>query len=427
VRHLRLPNLLAFRPAVVHFRKEDVGIMLKQKIKRILQKNHFWRTVGFDELSELYVSNLLRIVALGIFLVFVPYYLYHEGYSVAAIFTLFGVFMAIRVMADFAAGYYVARFGPKHAMVISCILQIVSVILLLSVPMFHWSVVLLALPWGISNSFFFIAYHVMFSKIKHTPRAGAELGHMMTYEKIGGLLGPIIGGLLGSAFGPQYIFLIATALFFGSLWPLFLTKEPVLTRQKLDFKSLPLHKIKDDLVSYCFMGVENTLCVNIWPFYVAVFVLSGAVYAQLGALSALGVLSAILAAKAIGRLVDSEVARPVLRLSALINAGMYTVRPLVTNLGGVLAVNVVNEAVTTGYRMPFIKGIYAAADDLPGHRIAYITVMEAFSSVAKATAWFILAMLATIVSLKTVLLIGFAMAGLASLGILKERFAVYNR
>lgn len=401
--------------------------MLKQKLKLILQKNHFWRTVGFDELSELYISNLLRVIALAIFMVFVPYYLYQEGYSAVAIFMLFGIFLTTRVIADFCAGYFVARFGPKHTMVVSSILQIVSVMFLLTVPTFHWSIVLLAVPWGASNSFFFIAYHVMFSKIKHTPKAGAEIGHMMTYEKIGGLLGPIIGGLLGTVFGPQYIFLLAMALFFGSLWPLFLTKEPVVTRQKLDFKSLPLHKVKNDVISYSFMGIENTLCLNIWPFYVAVFVLSGAVYAQLGALSALGVLSAIIAARVIGKLVDSSVARSVLRISAVANAFLSILRPFITNLGGVLAINVVNEAVTTGYRMPFVKGMYAAADDLPGHRIVYITVMEAFSSVAKATAWFILALLATVVSLKMVLIVGFVLAGLASLGILKERFTVYNR
>lgn len=400
---------------------------MKQKLIRILQKNHFWRTVGFDELSELYISNLLRVVALAIFVVFVPYYLYQEGYSPAAIFTLFGIFLVARIITDFCAGYFVARFGPKHAMIVSCILQIINVVLLLTVPTFHWSIFVLAIPWGMSNSFFFIAYHVMFSKIKHTPKAGAELGHMMTYEKVGGLLGPLLGGLLGSFFGPEYIFLIASLLFFGSLLPLFLTSEPVQTRQKLDFKSLPVDKIKNDLMAYSFMGVENTLCLNIWPFYVAVFALSGAVYAQLGALSALGVLSAIVAAKVIGHLADTDMARPMLRISAVLNALSYLVRPFATSLGGVLAVNVANEAITTGYRMPFVKGMYAAADDLPGYRIVYITVMEAFSSTAKATAWFILALLATVLSLKAVLIVGFMIAGLASIGILKERFAVYNR
>ncbi len=399
---------------------------MKQNIQILLRRSHFWRDSGFDELSELYISNLLRCVALTIFMVFVPFYLYQNNYSAAAIFSLFGVFFVARVGADIGGAFMVARFGPKHTMIASCILQIVNAALLLTVPQMHWNILLLAIPWGISNSLFFIAYHVTFSKIKHTSKAGTELGHMQTFEKIGCLIGPLIGGVLGSLFGSQYIFLSAVLLLFASLWPLFLTKEPVKVHQKIHFNGLEVGKIKHDLIANAFLGIENSLCINIWPYFVAVFVLSGAVYAQLGALSAIGVLSAIISAKLIGRLSDTQLARPLLRISAVINAITYAIRPFVQGVWGVFTVNVINEAVTSGYRMPFMKGIYAAADDLPGYRIVYISIMEATDSVAKATVWFMLALLATIFSLHTVLLIGFGIAGVASLGITRERFAVYN-
>jgi len=401
--------------------------MIKKTIEKILRRNHFWRNVGFDELSELYISNMLRAVALTIFMVFVPFYLYQNSYSAAAIFCIYGLFFLARIVSDIAAGFFVARFGPKHAMIVSCLLQIVSVTLLLTVPTYHWHPVLLSLPWGVSASFFFVSFHVVFSKIKHTARAGHELGHMQAYEKAGFLIGPLVGGIIGSALGAQYIFVVATLLLCASLWPLFQSSEPVKTRQKLNFRDLPLQKILPDIKSYASLGVENTLCINAWPFYVAVFLLSGAVYAQLGALSAVGVLAAIITAKAIGRVTDTTMARPLLRASAVLNALMYLVRPFVQGLIGVFAVNVVNEAVTTGYRMPFVKGMYTAADDLPGFRIAYIASLEAVASTVKATVWFFLALLATTFSLKTVLLASFMIAGVASLGIMMERFAVYNQ
>jgi hypothetical protein len=277
-----------------------------------------------------------------------------------------------------------------------------------------------------AQSLFFISYHVSFSKVKHTPKAGAELGHMQTFEKIGCLLGPLIGGLVGSLFGPQYIFITATALLLASLWPLFLTSEPTKVHQKLDFKSLPVSKIKRDIFVNACLGVENTLCINAWAFFAAVFVLSGAVYAQLGTLSAIGVLVAIISAKLIGALSDSSIARPVLQISALLNAVVHLIRPFVSGLWGVLAVNIVNEALTSGYRMPFMKGMYAAADDLPGYRIVYIATLESIGSIMKATVWFMLALLATVFSLKIVLVIAFLLAAVASLGITRERFAVYN-
>lgn len=340
---------------------------------------------------------------------------------------MFGSFFAFRAVADIGAGYFVGRYGPKHTMLLSNLMQIVSSCLLLTVPQHHWNILLMALPWAIANSLFFISYHVSFSKIKHTPKAGAELGHMQTFEKIGYLLGPLIGGVIGSVFGPEYIFMTATALLMISLWPLFLTSEPTKVHQKIDFKKLSVRKIRRDMFTYASLGVENTLCINTWPLYVAVFLLSGSVYIQLGTLSAIGVLAAVLSAKAMGRISDSQLARPIMRISILLNMLIHAIRPFISGIAGVLAINVANEAVTSGYRMPFIKGIYAAADDLPGYRIVYISTLESVSSIAKATAWFFLAILATILSLKTVLIVGFAIAAIASFGITKERFAIYNQ
>lgn len=401
--------------------------MLKSIISKALQNNHFWRSVGFDELSELYICNLLRSIALTIFMVFVPFYLYQQGYSAAAIFSTFGLFFVGRMISDITSAYVTARIGPKHTMIISCFLQILSTSILLTVPSMHWHPLLIALPWGASASFFFVPYHIEFSKIKHTGKAGHELGHMQAFEKVGFLLGPLIGGVVGSVFGPQYIFLTATVLLVASLWPLFLSAEAVKIKQKLDFSSFPVHKIRRDLFSYAALGIENSLCINVWPLYVSVFLLSGAVYAQLGVVTAAGVLAAIITAKVIGRLTDTHIARPLMWASSVLNAAMYTVRPFIQGIGGVFAVNIVNETLTTGYRMPYTKGMYAAADDFPGYRIVYIATMEAMASIVKATAWFFLAILALTFTLKTVLFVGFAVAAVASLGITTERFKVYNR
>ena len=400
--------------------------MLKRNIEKFLRRTHFWRDAGFDELSELYISNMLRTTALSIFMVFVPFFLYQENYSATAIFALYGVFFAARAGADIGAGYFVARYGPKHAMIISCLLQIVSASLLLSVPTHHWHIAVIAIPWGISASFFFVSYHVVFSKIKHVAKAGAELGHMQSFEKIGFLIGPFVGGVVGSVLGPRYIFLVATILFFGSLIPLFRTAEPVKIRQKLRFRDLPLHKVKRDLFANACIGVENGICINAWSFYVAVFVLTGSVYAQLGSLSAFAVLISILSAKVMGHLSDGLHARKILRTGATLNALSYLVRPWVTSVWGVFAINTANEVVTAAYRMPFMKGIYSAADDLPGLRIVYISSLESIGSITKSTVWFLLAILATTLDLKTVLFVAFAIAGVASLGITAERFAVYN-
>lgn len=396
--------------------------MLNKLINRILWRRHFWRNAGFDELSELYVSSMLRMLALTLMMVFVPYFLYQNGYSIAHIFATYGTFFAARIFADLAAGHLVARFGPKHTMIISCLLQIYTASLFLLVPDVKIPGWVIGIPWGMAASCYFVSYHVEFSKIKHTVHAGKELGYMHIMEKIGAIAGPLIGGFAASVFGSRYIFIFAAVVLMASLWPLFLSSEPVKTHQKLNYKDFPVHKVLSDIRAYCALGVENTLCINVWPLYLGIFALSGEVYAQLGILTSAAVLASLYSAYAIGKFIDVRNGRQLLRISALANAATYIVRPFVTGLVPALAVNVLNDTVTTGYRMPFLKGMYAAADDLPGYRIVYISSMEAIASVAKATVWFMLAILALGMNTYPIFVLCFAVAAAASVMIVSERF-----
>lgn len=396
--------------------------MIKELLAQTLERRLFWRDFGFTELSELYMSSLMRIFALSILMVFVPFFLYQHGYSLAAIFAMCGLVFVNRCIWDILSGFIVARFGPKHTLILSCLLQIVSAGLFLTIPTYHWSIFLLAMPWGAALSLNFIAYHVAFSKVKHTKHAGKELSIMQVMEKLGGVAGPLVGGVAGTYMGPQYIFLAAGLVLMASLWPLFQTSEPVRTKQLLNFRDFPVHKIRRDVLSYAAMGIENSFCINTWPLYVALFALSSGVYAKLGILAAAATLISIGATYIIGRLVDTDNARRVLSISAIINALVYVFRPLTHSFWPVLGINLANESITPGYRIPYLKGMYAAADSFPGFRIVYISTMECMASIAKGTAFFILALLASVMSARGVLVTAFAIAGVSSLFIMTERF-----
>lgn len=401
--------------------------MIHQLVNRFMIRRHYWRDVQFNELSELYTSMLLRSLASNVLFVFIPIFMYQNGYSVAAIFMMYGLYFAFRAPSDIAGGYIVARIGPKHTQIISCVLQIISAAQFMTIPQFHWSIIQLGAVWGASASLYFIAYHVEFSKVKHTVHAGKELGYMQIMDKIGGLAGPIFGGVVGVLVGSQFIFGAAALMLIASLWPLFRTSEPTKTRQKLDFKGLPVNKIRHDIAAYVFLGIENTFCIALWPVFISVFVLSGSVYLQLGILSSLSVLAAIASAYTIGKMIDTRNARRVLRFSAIANAMLNLFRPFVGGPFSILAVNTVNEVLTTGYRLPFTKGFYAAADDLPGHRIVYIVSIEVIASICKGTAWTLIAILCGVIGPLYAIYAAFAIATLASLLIMTEQFKALDR
>jgi len=144
-------------------------------------------------------------------------------------------------------------------------------------------------------------------------------------------------------------------------------------------------------------------------------------------ISSLAVVASLITAQAMGRYIDTKEGRNLLQASSVINALLHLLRPLISTFVGALSLNVINEVVTTGYRMPYYKGMYDASDDLPGFRIAYVVVMEATANFAQAWMYWILAILAGFLSAKSVLSGAFMIGAIASILIMTERYVALRR
>ncbi len=402
--------------------------MVEKIVNTILRPRHFWRDVGFDELSELYVSIMMRGLAISLSGLFVPIYMLRLGFDPAIIMTVVAWYFTGRVLIfDFLSGYCVSKIGPKHTMIIGNIMLICSTAMFLTITKVSWPIWLIGVVWGGSASFFFIPFNVDFSKVKHSKHGGKELSYISIMDKCGTAAGPIIGGLIATFFGAQYIFAIATLLLLAGLVPLFRSAEPVKINQYVTFKGLHFDRLKRDYFSAAAIGIENTLCVFLWPLFLGIFILvDKTAYAKLGLLSAVSVTVSIFTAYVIGRVIDDKKGRSLLRASAITNAGLHMLRPFISIYPAAFLTSMTNEVVTTGYRMPYYKGLFDAADDLPGYRIAYLTSIEFFSSVFKCLVWWFLVMLTAFFSIRTVITTGFVIAAIASMLIMTEKFKALN-
>jgi MFS family permease len=395
---------------------------MKNLIQKLLAHRHPWRYVGFDDLSELYTSSMLRSLGLSLIGVFIPIYLYKLGYSIPIICLFMSVVFLGRAISDVFAGLTVAKYGPKHTILISNLMQITALALLLTLSQTNVSLWLIAVIWGWAISFFFVAYHVDFSKIMHKDHGGKELGFMTVVERLGAAAGPIVGGLIATLFGAEYTIMVALALLMASTLPLFLTQEPTRTHQHISFRGLPYKKLTRDGISYFSAGIDNAVSVGIWPFFVALSIFTTNTYANVGIVTSLGIVTAIFAATFIGKVVDKNRGLSLYRWSVWANALVHIFRPFIGSFSGVLLVNVANEAVTTGFRMPFFKGMYARADELPGFRIVYIVFMEIYVDLAKFIAWLVLALLCTLMPPLNAMSVVFILASATSLLMLVQNF-----
>ncbi len=392
-----------------------------------LMKGRHYRIkhLTFNELSELYMSMMLRTLAISIAGIFIPIYLYNQGKSIPDIFLFFGVLYGVFTLATFPVAHLIARFGPKHIVLLSFVFQglaLTGLIYMSKIPY-----LLAATLLGVAHCLFFLSMHVDFSKAKHRNRAGRELSWYIISERLGAVTGPLVGGLLAYFYGAKYTLLASIIVLVLACFPLLATKELVKTHQRLNFRGLKLKQIHRDLVTYGFFTVENVGSTILWSFFVGVIVFRDNPYLTLGSATSISIIISVIMTQMIGKLVDNKKGRVLLRYNASLNALGYLVRPFITNYTGVLSISMYNEAVTPGYRMAMFKGIYTAADDHPGERIVYMTIMEFAAALSRAI-FFLLAMVLAlyIQTGRTLFGVLFIIMFFCSLGIMLEKFKALN-
>jgi MFS family permease len=372
--------------------------MLQKLIYRLFSGRHYWRTVSFDEVAELYASRLITVFAVNIVNMFAAVYLYKLGYNVQFIAFLYAALYAAKVPFSIIVAKYAAYFGPKHGIFMANILRIPSLIsfssVQFSVEYAFWAVLIFGIFQQMSATFYDLCYLIDFSKVKHSTHAGKEIGTMQIFEKVARVLSPLIGGALATIYGAEVVIVIACVLFAVAAIPLFRSVEPTKTRNKLKLSGYPWQLSMPSLLSETAVGTDFVASGVAWTLFVSTIVFAGlgdSVYAALGGLASLGVLVSMLAAWTFGQLVDRHKGGVLLALGTVANAVIHAFRPFVSSGAGVMGINIANETATSAYAMPFMRVMFDVADS-SGFRIAYFMYIEMAVNIGAAAMCLILAL-----------------------------------
>lgn len=398
--------------------------MIKKITHTLLARHHFWRYASFTELNELYVSNMLRAVAGGLFGIFIPVYMLQSGYSLTAVCMYYVLYFVVRGFSDLLSAHIVGAIGPKHTWILSHLSSIASLACLLGIGSAQWLFWLSAVFSAFCTSFLYIPLHVDFSKVKSTEHNGKEQSFFMMLEKVGKATGPLLGGYIAATYGANFTIIASIILFTLSLIPLLSTPEQVATHQKVTFKGFPYKKVWRDIVSNGAQGIDATVTNGMWPVFMSLAIFTTASYEKIGLASTVSLLVALFITYIFGRVLDGKRPLLLLRVTTILDTGVYVGRVFANSLGSVIGVNVANETAFSGIWMAAAKGKYAAVDDLPGYRVAYFTVLELTSQFMKCCIWLLLALLTLFVSDISALQICFGVTGVLVLGIMIERYKV---
>ena len=404
--------------------------MFKSFLYKVLESRHFWRYATFSEIAELYMSRTIRTVAMSIVSGFTSVYLYEAGYSLVFIMAFFLGYYLLKVPLAFLGGRFVARFGPKHGILVSNLLYVPAMVALGFMPLIGVPAILI---WGIfmatSSSIYQISYMVDFSKVKNTEHAGKELAVMNILEKIAIGLSPVIGGLIALFFGLQLVIWLSAILFVISALPLLRSIEPVRLRQNINFEGFPWLATIRGIIAQTGVGFDYVTTGAAWHLFIIIVIFPNSgweVYVELGALSSVTILAAIGASYAYGKLIDNSKGGNLLRISVIINALVHASRPFATVPASIVGTNIANEAATMGYTMAFTRGIFDTAD-LSGHRILYLCICDAVANFGAAIACVVLLICAMLLGNADGLRIFFFIAAGFVLLIGSAKFDIYRK
>ncbi len=364
---------------------------------------HFLRFTIDRDLSELYVSIVIRALAFSMIGIFVPLYLYHElAYSLVDIVKYYLIYTLIFGVFTLPSSKLVSKIGIKNVILISSPIYIVYFSLLFLLKEYYWLFLIIPVLLGLADALFWIAFHEDFVSFSDKKRRGEEIGVWYTVSILAGLAGPFIGGLILTFFSFKLLFSIVAVLILCSSVPLFFSKD---IKRKTDFSwNFLKHVNIKDLIAYIGAGGRGIVAAVFWPIFI--FIILGA-YLKVGSLiTIVGLVTAIFSF-VVGRLSDTIFRkRALIKFGSIFHSVTWFVRVFVKTQFQLVGIALLDGISIIIVGLPFDVIVYNKAGKKSGE---YLVFREISLSIGRA-------IVLVLVWITGSLLSSFVFAGLASLG-----------
>jgi len=198
---------------------------------------------------SLYAPAVMATLGNGILVPILP--LYAAGFEIS--YGLIGLILAAEalgtLLGDVPTGMIQRRIGNKQVMVIGFVVMIISV-LLLFVAESIWVVFVLRLISGVGKAMYGVSMHIYIANNVDLFQRGKAIAMFGGTNRLGGFIGPAIGGVVAATFGIRAPFLVvAIAGVIGLLFILFYTQNTK-AKEKNDEAEEHHFKIIDVLKSH---------------------------------------------------------------------------------------------------------------------------------------------------------------------------------
>lgn len=345
-----------------------------KRIAGLIRGRHFWRRASFSEISALYIAKVLRLLALNLASAFILVMMYQRGYSLLYIIIYSAFYALLCFLATPLAAVLTAKFGAKMVLLISNILFVPTMLLFAQFD--NWGEIAITIGGAFqafANVIYQVAHDVIFSEVKSTDNAGREIGYMAVFEKMTGIIAPLVGGFTSSFISPRATMGLASILFVISTMPLFQAQGVAKKSHFFDLRDFPFSAYWREFVFQISVGF-TWLSTRIWPlFLIIVIFVSDDPFMIVGTFTSVSALVSVVAAFLFGKMIDksSQSGRKVFLISSLANASSVLWRSVIKTPTSVAANLIYNDSATVVENMAALRAQFDSADR-SGSRVTYI-------------------------------------------------------
>jgi MFS family permease len=268
---------------------------------------HFLPLNKKQELNELYISVVIRKIAIGMIGIFEPIYLflYFDNSFSKTIFYFAIISLFYAIFAPLG-GKALERFGLKHSITLSLPFLFFYYLILFQIHVASWFLIL-AVLFGLSaRLLFWPAYHTDFVRSSDRDRRGRQYSFAVALNYLGGVVGPAVGGFIIMMYGFDTLFIAVLFILLSSAVPLFFTsdfKEHYRDSYEKSFYYLfSLKHLKRTMVFFG-AGVETAVNLFVWPIFLFVLAIN---FSSIGVLTSGTVILGILFSLLMGKITDKS-------------------------------------------------------------------------------------------------------------------------
>ncbi len=367
--------------------------------------HHLFR-IRFTELNEIYTVMSLRSFALSMIGIFVPIYLFSNGYGLRQIFAFYLSLYFIEFLFEYFSARLIIKFGPLHVVAFSFPFLITYYWLLKTLNVYHWPLFIIVFSCAITLSFFWQAYHYDFSKTKHSNKATSDVSRLYIILAILGTVGPLVGGFVATSYGISTLFTIVITILLVAIIPL-LNSDQSHKQTKFNLKKIKIKNIKRDLISYAGNGMEGATAAVVWPIFV--FLIVGS-YQKVGIVTSAALILTVIITYTVGKKADMSNRHKYIRIGSTLNGIVYFLQTLASTIVHVFVFNLLGSIVGSIKAAPYTSEYYLHADETS--RSEYVFLMESVIDISRVLYFAILFSLTFVFpEQKTILIIGLILGG----------------